>query len=83
MISLANLFESSEIQPEILASIQDIKNMLKSILNQQGILSETYLLEKINIYKDVRSERMLKYESQIISSYRAEDKAFWGNKKAK
>jgi hypothetical protein len=57
--------------------------MLKSILNQQGILSETYLLEKINIYKDVRSERMLKYESQIISSYRAEDKAFWGNKKAK
>jgi hypothetical protein len=83
LISLANLFESSEIQPEILASIQDIKNMLKSILNQQGILSETYLLEKINIYKDVRSERMLKYESQIISSYRAEDKAFWGNKKAK
>jgi len=82
-MKLAYFLEYAQTPPEISASIQNRKNILEGILTQQKILSETDLLKKINIYRDVRSEWMLKNKGELISSLRAEDKAFWENKKVK
>jgi hypothetical protein len=59
-MKLAYLLESTQTQPEILASIRNTENILDGNLTQQRVLVETELLEKINIYQDVRSERILK-----------------------